>query len=103
MNSPKPSVAAIIQGIPVTHDPAMPDWEVLHLVREEIARWKRTGKSIAAISIVCDGKYAVVRAAEKSPIRRIRRITGYLSDLAKFNSPKRAEEKDRAKHWLLEV
>ena len=32
---------------------------------------------------------------------RIRRITGYLvGTLDRFNNAKRAEEKDRVKHWL---
>lgn len=37
------------------------------------------------------------------PFERIRRITGYLvPDLRKWNSAKRAEEKDRVKHGVSE-
>ena len=37
------------------------------------------------------------------PFERIRRITGYLvPDLRKWNSAKRAEEKDRVKHGISE-
>lgn len=35
-------------------------------------------------------------------IKRIRRITGYLSEVSNFNSAKIAEERDRRAHWLME-
>ena len=38
------------------------------------------------------------------PFERIRRITGYLvSDLSRWNSAKRSEEKDRVKHNIVET
>lgn len=33
---------------------------------------------------------------------RVRRITGYLSPLGRFNNAKRSEERDRSKHGLPE-
>lgn len=35
----------------------------------------------------------------KPRIERLRRITGYLSNLNNFNGGKKAEEKDRVKHY----
>ena len=41
----------------------------------------------------------VVKATEKSPIRRVRRITGYLSTIERFNDPKQAELNHRVTHF----
>jgi ribonucleoside-triphosphate reductase len=48
------------------------------------------------IGDVCPG---CERKEENIPFTRIRRITGYLvGDMSRWNSAKRAEEKDRVKH-----
>lgn len=40
---------------------------------------------------------------DKKPIKRIRRITGYLSgDLSTWNNAKRAEERERVEHIVSE-
>lgn len=45
----------------------------------------------------------VRRVPSAPPFERIRRITGYLvGDLARWNSAKRAEERDRVKHGTAE-
>lgn len=44
----------------------------------------------------------IVQAFRKSPITRIRRITGYLSDIHNFNEAKKAESDDRLSHQKAE-
>ena len=39
--------------------------------------------------------------SEDEPFNRIRRVTGYLTeDVRKFNNAKRAEERERTKHFI---
>lgn len=45
-----------------------------------------------------DGEEIIVKATEKSPIRRVRRITGYLSSIDNFNDAKVAECRSRVTH-----
>lgn len=55
--------------------------------REEVEYW------------VADGNGELeIRAYEKSPIKRIRRITGYLAEVDCWNDAKQAELKDRVAH-----
>lgn len=62
------------------------------LVAEEIAR---RGKKIAKIVLTDCGDEVEVRTYEESPIRRIRRITGYLAPTDRWNPGKLAELRDR--------
>lgn len=48
--------------------------------------------------ITIDGEEVTIKSFEKSPIKRIRRITGYLSEVSNFNDAKRAELADRSIH-----
>lgn len=45
-----------------------------------------------------DTQEYIVQAFRRSPITRIRRITGYLSELQNFNEAKRQEESNRFTH-----
>ena len=48
-------------------------------------------------------KHEKKTVGEGVPFQRIRRITGYLvGDFSRFNNAKRAEVKDRAKHFVKE-
>ncbi len=51
----------------------------------------RSGQVIIEI----DGTEVVVRSSERSPVRRARRIAGYLSEIGNFNDAKRADLKQR--------
>lgn len=87
-----------IQGVTVIADENLTQKEIELLVDQEIAEWEKQGKKIAKIELVIDGDEVIVKADEKSNIRRVRRITGYLSNIENFNDAKRAECMDRVVH-----
>ena len=61
---------------------------------------KEPNRKIDFIEIEIDGEHVNLQYKfEEVPFQRIRRITGYLTGtLDKWNSAKRAEERDRVKH-----
>lgn len=71
------------------------------IVAEEMHFWQEAGREVGEIRIEKDkeneGKI-VVASLPKSPIKRVRRITGYLSAVENFNDAKRAELNDRVNH-----
>jgi anaerobic ribonucleoside-triphosphate reductase activating protein len=71
------------------------------LVAEEKETFARQGKEIAKIVITDLGNEVEIKTYEKSPIRRIRRITGYLAPTDSWNSAKVAELRDRVIHHNL--
>lgn len=88
----------VIHGVTVTADPSLTTAEITALVEEEIKLWQGKNKTLGRLELTLDGDSIVVRAVEKSPIRRVRRITGYLSALENFNDAKRAECEARVTH-----
>lgn len=72
--------------------------EVKKIIDSEVAAWDKIGKEIASIHLSLDGDEVIVETFEKSPIKRVRRITGYLSNIENFNTAKRAECNDRYVH-----
>lgn len=87
-----------VDGIKVQADPLLTNAEVINLVSEEKRIWESKNKKIGLLELSLDGDEVIVKATEKSPIRRVRRITGYLSSIDNFNDAKIAECGDRAKH-----
>jgi anaerobic ribonucleoside-triphosphate reductase len=85
----------IILGITTIYPAEMTLEEATEYIKQELKIWK---KPIDRAEIVVDGEYVEVRCKERSPIIRIRRITGYLSEITSFNDAKQAEEHDRYKH-----
>lgn len=79
-------------------DPQLNQSEVNDLVANEIQEWKSMNKEIAAIELSLVGNEVEIQTTEKSPINRVRRITGYLSSVEKFNDAKKAELRDRYVH-----
>ena len=62
-------------------------------------REKEPNKTIEYITLRLDGEYVNLEyKTNPIPFERIRRITGYLSEVKKFNNGKQAELKDRVKH-----
>lgn len=72
--------------------------EVKYLVENEMKEWKKAGKEIAEIQLILDNDEVCIEVREKSPIKRVRRITGYLSNIENFNQSKRAECRERYIH-----
>lgn len=61
---------------------------------------EKYGREPDGIVIEVDGEYVNLDLHFHDPFARIRRLTGYLSQLNNFNSGKRAEERDRVKHGI---
>ena len=90
----------LVDGIKVIADPTLTNEEILLFVAEEKRLWESNNKKLGQLELGLDGEEVIVKGTEKSPIRRVRRITGYLSSIDNFNEAKVAECTDRAKHSL---
>ena len=90
----------LIDGVTVLADPVLSPEEIQYFVAEEKRIWKERNKQLGQLELGLDGEEIVLKATEKSPIRRVRRITGYLSSIDNFNDAKVAECTDRTKHNL---
>lgn len=88
----------LIDGIKVVADPEITEEEIREIVAEEQQLWQCKGKELAAVQLSVQGDEIEVKAVERSPIKRVRRITGYLSTEDRFNSAKQAELADRCAH-----
>lgn len=69
-------------------------------VPEEEAREyaKRAPRGCTAMKVESDGNYVNIWYYDRVPFERIRRVTGYLSSVARWNNGKVAELHDRVKH-----
>ncbi len=86
------------EGIPVLCPEGLTDKYFQAICIEEIKIWAARQRAISSIDISIDGDELVVFTREKSPIKRVRRITGYLSVLDSFNDAKKVETTDRVSH-----
>ena len=88
----------LVDGVKVVADPTLTNEEIAYFIAEEKRLWGINNKKLGLVELGLDGEEVVVKATEKSPIRRVRRITGYLSSLDNFNDAKIAECGDRTRH-----
>jgi anaerobic ribonucleoside-triphosphate reductase activating protein len=88
----------VIDGIKVDAQEGINDGEINAIVADELVIWRNKGKVLGEVSISVDGEELVIKSFERSPIKRVRRITGYLSTAERFNAAKQAELGDRIKH-----
>lgn len=89
---------SVDMAIQIIKPDEMSDKEANIYVEDEVKRWKAKGKEISKIELAVDGNEVVITATKKSPIKRVRRITGYLSTVDSFNDAKKAELASRVKH-----
>lgn len=71
------------------------------IVAEEVHYWQSQDKEVGEVRISKDkdnDAKVVIASLPKQKIKRVRRITGYLSAVENFNDAKRAELNDRAVH-----
>ena len=87
-----------VDGVKIVADPILTNEEIAHFVAEEKRLWEGKNKKLGQLELGIEGEEIILKATEKSPIRRVRRITGYLSSIDNFNDAKVAECNDRAKH-----
>ncbi|MBP2652615.1 MAG: anaerobic ribonucleoside triphosphate reductase [Firmicutes bacterium] len=83
------------EGVFVYYQDEIERDEALEYAKDEIKDWEEKGKRLESVSLSLDNEDVVITAREWSHIRRIRRITGYLSEVTNFNDAKRAELSDR--------
>ncbi|HWR38737.1 MAG TPA: anaerobic ribonucleoside-triphosphate reductase [Patescibacteria group bacterium] len=88
----------IIDGICVEAQDGITEQEMQAIAMEERQIWARQGKEVAEIKLTLEGDEIVIQSVEKSPINRVRRITGYLAPVHNFNASKKAELADRFNH-----
>ncbi|GAB6180973.1 hypothetical protein JCM14036_22920 [Desulfotomaculum defluvii] len=73
--------------------------EIDTIIAEDKERLEAKGKELATIEIsVVSPEELEVKTWAKSDIRRVRRITGYLSTVDRFNDAKQDELSDRVVH-----
>ena len=89
----------IVDGLPVTAPNSIGIDEVKTIIAEERLQWQATGKEPGRCDIYIDGEYVCIKTVEKSPVRRVRRICGYLTQMENFNDAKKAELKARRAHY----
>ena len=88
----------VIDGITVTHDECLSMEEVMQYPADEQEEWNAKGKELARIELILDSDMVIIKAVEKSPVKRVRRITGYLSNMENFNDAKQDELSQRYQH-----
>ena len=87
-----------IDGIEVTIKDAQGISEILRYIKFLRERLHDPLKSLV-ISMADDGRIALDYTTQGQRFERIRRITGYIvGSTDRWNSAKRAEERDRVKH-----
>lgn len=89
----------VVDGISISAGPGVSEEESRALVSEEKARAGQVGKIVTKICITADGDELIVESTTTPPIRRIRRITGYLSSTDRWNDGKLAELRDRSSSY----
>lgn len=85
-------------NIHITSDPKIPQPEVDLIVAQEQELYLSQDKILAEIELMLENDEIIVKSYEASPIRRVRRITGYLSEEHNFNAAKQAELHNRVSH-----
>jgi hypothetical protein len=88
----------LVNNVFVEFPSEMTDAEASEYAKEELQLWYDQKKELDRIIIKLEKDEVIIQSFEKSPIKRIRRITGYLSDVSNFNNAKRAELADRTIH-----
>ena len=89
----------IILGIPVTVLGAVSLAEANVLVSKEVALNDPQKRKITYIEITeVSSEEVDIKVTTEGAVKKLRRITGYLSDINNFNDPKRAELADRLVH-----
>ena len=91
-------ITTMINQVVVTYDPELSMDEITAIVKEEVKLWGDKSKELARVEVTLDGENIIVKSVEKSPVRRVRRITGYLSNIENFNDAKQDELGARYKH-----
>lgn len=85
------------EGITVYYPSDMHTDEAKEYVKDELR--KKVKYPLIRVDINYHADSDLIIQPQYDTICRVRRITGYLSTLPKFNDAKRAEERDRVSHF----
>lgn len=85
------------EGITVYYPSDMHPYEATTYIEDELA--KKLPYQLTRIDINYHADGDMIIRPHYDTICRVRRITGYLSMLPKFNDAKKAEAKDRVSHF----
>lgn len=89
----------VINSVEVTADVGISQEEAEMYLQEEQKIWHDKKKKLGKVIIkLCDNGEVELKTIERSPIKRVRRITGYLSEVDNFNDAKKAELAQRKSH-----
>ncbi len=83
------------QGVQVIHPDDMTEVEAKAYVDEQLLLMP--AKTLTKVELSLEGDEVLIRPRYNT-ISRVRRITGYLSTIPKFNDAKKAEARDRVAH-----
>ena len=84
--------------IKIIADPAISQEEVEAIIAEEKVLYSNIGKKLAEVNLTLENDEIIIKSYAASPIKRIRRIPGYLSEEHNFNDAKQDELRDRITH-----
>jgi anaerobic ribonucleoside-triphosphate reductase activating protein len=85
--------------IQIHADEHISEAEIKAILTEEEASYAKRGEDLAELSLTLDkNNDIIVKSYKRVPIKRIRRVTGYLSEEHNFNNAKFQELSDRTKH-----
>lgn len=87
-----------IDEIDITYDDDITMEELAEYITQEKQIWEAKGKTLGSIKVKLLGDEVEIESHAVSHIKRVRRITGYLSTTDKFNDAKLAELKNRYRH-----
>lgn len=88
----------LVNDVLVSYPTEISPQEAAAYLADEQREWRAKGKELGKMVLTLEGNEVVIHSSEKSPIKRIRRITGYLSESSNFNSAKQAELDARVIH-----
>lgn len=89
----------VIDSVEISADDDISQEEAEMYLREEQKIWHEKKKTLGKMIVtLCSNGEVEIKTIEKSPIKRIRRITGYLSTVDRFNDAKKAELEGRVTH-----
>ncbi len=91
----------VINGVNIRSDVALKMDYLKQLLTIETEKMKKErNQKIISIEIIKKNDEEAEVVSKPIPnIKRLRRITGYLSEIENFNLAKRSEERDRIKHF----
>ena len=90
----------LLKGVNIEKPEDMENREAANLVIDEYGDISAYSKIVIQYDAE-DEQYVTMQAFKRSPITRIRRVSGYLSSDKNFNDAKKAELRDRVKHMII--